>query len=118
MNNQQTTIQERTKKFAVRIINACTWLEGRSNVSRTLANQLLSSGTSVGANCSEAKSAQSKKDFISKYEIALKEARETKYWLEIIIEAELVSLEKFKGLIQETEEIIKILVATLKKLKE
>jgi four helix bundle protein len=78
----------------------------------------LRSGTSIGANCSEAKSAQSKKDFISKYAIALKEARETKYWLEVMIEAELISLEKFKGLMQETEEIIKILVTTLKKLKE
>jgi four helix bundle protein len=79
---------------------------------------LLRSGTSIGANCSEAKSAQSTRDFISKYEIALKEARETLYWLEIIVEAEVVSSEKFKGLMQETEEIIKILVATLKKLKE
>ncbi|MGB3508343.1 MAG: four helix bundle protein [Microcoleaceae cyanobacterium] len=55
---------------------------------------------------SEAKSAQSTKYFISKYEIALKEARETKYWLEVIIEiieAEVVSLEKFKSLIQEIE---------------
>ncbi len=111
MNNPQVSIQERTKKFAVRIVKACTWLEEQSNVSRTLGNQLLRSGTSIGANCSEAKSAQSKRDFISKYEIALKEARETLYWLEIIIEAEVVSLEKCNGLIQETEEIIKILVA-------
>ncbi len=87
-------------------------------MSRTLANQLLKSGTSVGSNCSEAQSAQSKRDFISKYEIALKEARETKYWLEVIIEAEVVSLEKLKCLMQETEEIIRILVATIKKLKE
>ena len=75
MNKSQVSIQERTKKFAVRIIKACTWLEGQSNVSRTLANQLLKAGTSVGANCSEAKSAQSKRDFISKYEIALQEKR-------------------------------------------
>jgi four helix bundle protein len=87
VNNQKISIQERTKKFAVRIIKACVWLRGKSNVSRTLANQLLKAGTSIGANCSEAKSAQSKRDFISKYEIALKEARETLYWLEIITEA-------------------------------
>ncbi len=59
-----------------------------------------------------------KEILFSKYEIGLKEARETKYWLEIIIEAEIVSLEKFKCLMQETEEIIKILVATIKRLKE
>ncbi|NEO68308.1 four helix bundle protein [Moorena sp. SIO3H5] len=118
MSYQQVSIQDRTKKFAVRIVKACIWLEEESKVPRTLANQLLRSGTSIGANCSEAQSAQSRRDFISKYEIALKEARETKYWLEVLIEAELVSLEKFKGLIQETEEIIKILVTTVKKLKE
>ncbi len=66
MNNQQISIQERTKKLAVRIVKACTWLEGQSQASRTLANQLLRSGNSIGANCSEAKSAQSKRDFISK----------------------------------------------------
>ncbi|NEO18651.1 MULTISPECIES: four helix bundle protein [unclassified Moorena] len=117
MSYQQVSIQDRTKKFAVRIVKACIWLE-ESKVPRMLGNQLLRSGTSIGANCSEAQSAQSRRDFISKYEIALKEARETKYWLEVLIEAELVSLEKFKGLIQETEEIIKILVTTVKKLKE
>ena len=118
INKPKVSIQEKTKKFAVRIIKACVWLETKSNVSRTLANQLLRSGTSIGANCSEAKSAQSTRDFISKYEIALKEARETLYWLEIITEAELVPLEKFRGIMQETEEIIKILVSSLKKLKE
>ncbi|NEO75618.1 MAG: four helix bundle protein [Moorea sp. SIO4G3] len=102
MSDQQVSIQDRTKKFAVRIVKAWVWLE-ESKVPRTLGNQLLRSGTSIGANCSEAQSAQSRRDFISKYEIALKEARETKYWLEVLIEAELVSLEKFKGLIQETE---------------
>ncbi len=118
INKPKVSIQEKTKKFAVRIIKACVWLETKSNVSRTLANQLLRSGTSIGANCSEAKSAQSTRDFISKYEIALKEARETLYLLEIITEAELVPLEKFRGIMQETEEIINILVSSLKKLKE
>ncbi|MGB3508344.1 MAG: hypothetical protein WBA93_03730 [Microcoleaceae cyanobacterium] len=47
MSNQQISIQERTKKFAVRIVKACTWLEGKSNVSRTLANQLLRSKASI-----------------------------------------------------------------------
>ncbi|NEO96749.1 MAG: four helix bundle protein [Moorea sp. SIO3G5] len=80
MSYQQVSIQDRTKKFAVRIVKACVWLEEESKLPRMLANQLLRSGTSIGANCSEAKSAQSRRDFISKYEIALKEARETKYW--------------------------------------
>ena len=54
---------------------------------RTLANQILRSGTSIGANVEEAQAGQSKADFISKYAIALKEARETKYWLKLVKEA-------------------------------
>ncbi len=72
----------------------------------------------IRANCREAKSAQSRKDFIHKYEIALKESRETKYWLEIIVESELIEGKKLNDLVRETEEIIKILVTTIKKLKE
>ena len=83
-----------------------------------MASQLLRSGTSIGANCSEAKSAQSRKDYLHKYEIALKEARETKYWLEVIIESESFEANKLNNLFQETEEIIKILVVTTRKLKE
>ncbi len=80
MVDSNISIQSRTKKFATRVIFAYTEIIGKSNnyddAVRILAKQFLRSGTSVGANCKEAKSAQSKKDFISKYEIALKEARE------------------------------------------
>jgi four helix bundle protein len=118
MTDSIISLQDRTKKFAIRIIKVCTWLDGRSSICRTLGNQLLRSGTSVGANCQEAKSAQSRKDLIHKYEIALKEVRETKYWLEILIESGFVEEKKFNSLLQETEEITKILVTTVKKLKE
>jgi len=79
---------------------------------------LLRSGTSIGANVRESRSAQSDKDFLSKLEIALKEARETQYWLEILIESGMVDTSKFSSLLQEANEIGKILVATTKKLKE
>ena len=118
MNNYTLSIQERTKKFAVRIVKACGKIENVSNTCRILANQLLRAGTSVGANCQEAQSAQSRKDFLHKYEIALKEIRETKYWIEVIIESEIIEAKKFNSLLEETEEILKILVATTKKLKE
>ncbi len=62
-------------------------------------------------------SAQSKKDFISKYEIALKEARETEYWIELLIEANLVKEQKFCLLKQEIDEIIRILVSTINSAK-
>lgn len=98
MNNSNISIQDRTKKFAVRIINAYTQIikdKHFNDASVVLAKQFLRAGTSIGANCAEAKSAQSTKDFISKYEIALKEAQEFKYWVEVFIEAEIVSSQKF-----------------------
>lgn len=92
-------ITDRTKTFAIRIIKACSFLEERPGVLRTLSKQLLRSGTSIGANVREAQSAQSDKDFFSKLEIALKEARETQYWLEILIESELMERNKFELLL-------------------
>ena len=72
----------------------------------------------IRANVREAQSAQSDRDFIHKLEIALKEARETQYWLEILIESDLVDKQKFYPLLQEANEIGKILVASTKKLKD
>lgn len=116
--NSNISIQNRTKKFAIRIIKACIFLDEKPGVLRTLSKQLLRSGTSIGANCREAQSAQSNRDFLNKLEIALKEARETEYWLEILIESELVNEKKFNLLRQEASEIVAILVASTKKLKE
>ncbi len=120
MNTTNITIQSRTKQFAIRVVNTYTQLIKITNYDdalRVLAKQFLRSGTSIGANCKEAVSAQSKKDFINKYEIALKEARETEYWLEIMIETKIVLPEKFRLLFQELDSIIKILVSTIKSLK-
>lgn len=116
--NSNISIQDRTKKFAIRIVKACSFLDEKPGVLRTLGNQLLRSGTSVGANCREAKSAQSQRDFINKLEIALKECHETQYWLEILIESGLVNPNKFNLLLQEAIEIGKILTASTRKLKE
>jgi len=70
-------IAERTFQFAVRVVHLCQFLEKNGGTARTLSSQLLRSGTSIGSNVAESQSAQSRKDFISKLEIALKEARET-----------------------------------------
>ncbi|MBN3908418.1 MAG: four helix bundle protein [Nostoc sp. NMS1] len=112
-----SSITDRTKNFAIRIVKACCFLDEKPGVSRILSKQLLRSGTSIGANVREAQSAQSNKDFINKLEIALKEARETQYWLEILIESELVNRHKFQLLLQEANEIGKILVTSTKRLK-
>jgi four helix bundle protein len=118
LTSNQIPITDRTKEFAIRVVKACCFLDETPGVYRILSKQLLRSGTSVGANVREAQSAQSDKDFIHKLEIALKEARETQYWLEILIESELVEKQKFESLLQEANEIGKILVTSTKKLKQ
>ncbi len=111
-------ISERTFNFAVRIIKLCSFLEEKPGVSRTLSQQLLRAATSIGANTAEAKSGQSRRDFLNKLEIALKEARETKYWLRLLVAAEIVARHRLKNLLEEIEEIIKILVSITKKIKQ
>src|SRR5438105_323307 len=86
---QIVKIQERAFRFACRIIRMHHALS-RDRTTRRLADQLLDSGTSIGANLEEAEAAQSKPDFISKCRIALKEARETLYWLRLINASEIV----------------------------
>jgi four helix bundle protein len=113
--NNSISIKDRTKQFAIRIIKTCSFLDDKAGVGRTLSKQLLRSGTSIGANVREAQSAQSDKDFLHKLEIALKEARETEYWLEILIESGIVEPKKFNAILQEAGEIVAILVTSTRK---
>lgn len=80
----------------------------------TLSNQILRSGTSVGANIREGKRPQSDADLISKWSIALKEAEETQYWLELLCESGYIEENMFIKLNTQTEEIIKILVTVIR----
>ena len=84
-------ISERAFEFAVRVVKLCQKLDEQPGVSRTLANQLLRSGTSIGANLEESKGGQSRADFLSKVSISLKEARETNYWLRLLIATDITS---------------------------
>ncbi|MBI4836571.1 MAG: four helix bundle protein [Candidatus Abawacabacteria bacterium] len=81
-----------------------------------IAKQLLRSGTSVGANISESHSAQSKRDFLNKLEIALKEARKTEYWLQLLDETNLTKID-CKQIIESTEQMIKLLVTSVNTVK-
>ncbi|MEL6439771.1 MAG: four helix bundle protein [Cyanobacteria bacterium J06621_8] len=83
-----------------------------------IGQQLLRSATSIGANIWEAESGQSKKDRISKLEIARKECMETQYWITLLIESNLVNKNKFQSLLDEAIEIGKILTASVKTLKK
>ena len=91
-------ISERTFEFAVRITKLCSYLDKQPGTPRLLANQLFRAGTSIGANIEESRSAESDKDFISKQAIALKEARETRYWLKLLSKSEIIpTLRKVKS---------------------
>jgi four helix bundle protein len=106
-------ITERTFEFSVRIVKLCQALDENPGVARTLSRQLLRSGTSIGANVEEARAGQSKPDFISKNSIALKEARETHYWLRLLVASEILPEIKLSSLIKEAEELKLILGAII-----
>jgi four helix bundle protein len=114
-------IKERTFSFALEIVRLCQWLEKQSDVYRTLGRQLLRSGTSIGANTEEAQAGQSRADFLSKYAIALKETRETIYWLRLLRESYSGKDDSINALIQEADEISRIIgsiIVNTKKRKE
>ena len=103
--------------FAVDIIRTIRQLR-QAGYERELLSQLLKSGTSIGANVNEAQSAQSRKDFISKMTIALKEARETEYWLRLLSETGSFSVETAEDLLNKADELIRLLVSIIKTTKE
>jgi len=111
-------IKERTSNFAIRIIKL-TKKFPKDIASRELAKQLIRSGTSIGANVEEADGAPTRKDFFYKISIAKKEAKETKYWLNIIIKAEILynpsNKKEAEELFNEAHELSNILSSIYKK---
>lgn len=105
----KTDLPERTFKFAIRVMKVCRHVEKQTGVTRRLAGQLFDSATSIGANVEEAQGAQSRKDFIHKNNIAMKEARETTYWLRLLIASGCVGEERVDALLAESREIASIL---------
>jgi four helix bundle protein len=104
-------ITERAFEFAVRIVRLCDQLCARPGVSRRLGDQLLRSGTSIGANVEEGQAGQSRADFVGKNAIALKEARETAYWLRLIRVTVAAHAEEANELLDEAEQLKRILGA-------
>ena len=109
-------VKEKAEKFAVGIVKCSRYIRD-SKREYSLADQLLRSGTSIGANLGEAEFAQSKADFISKLSIALKEAAETKFWLKLLHETDLLEDKMFYSLSTDVKDIISLLVTILRKLK-
>ena len=109
---KKNIIKDKTYQFALQIIQHYQKMKQQNEF--VLSKQILRSGTSIGANVEEATAAQSRKDFISKMAISSKEARETNYWLRLLRDSKLCDNIDFTDLINESEEIIKILTSIVK----
>jgi len=107
---------EKSKKFAIRVYNLYKYLcdEKKEFV---IAKQLLRSGTSIGANLSEAQYSVSKKEFIVKSQISLKECAETEYWLDLLKDINLLTQTQYDDLIKDCKELLRILISIVKKAK-
>jgi four helix bundle protein len=115
MKNEEYDLLLRTKMFARRIIRLYCSLPKADTVAQVLGKQVLRSGTSVGANYREANRARSKAEFISKMGDCLKEADETLYWLELMLEEKIISENKLGALVGESSELVAIFITILKK---
>lgn len=113
----KSDLPARTFEFAKRIVLLCRALDETPGVSRTLSNQILRSGTSIGANVEEGQASQSEADFVSKYSIACKEARETHYWLRLLAETNIVPEPQLADLTDEASQLTAILTTIVKKLR-
>ena len=109
-------LRDKSKSFAKEIVFLCRRLK-QNNVEGALINQLLRSGTSVGANIHEAQYAQGTKDFISKFEIALKECNESEYWLELLFDVNSISEPEFEYFKKYCIELRRMLVSSVTTLK-
>ncbi|MBI4166449.1 MAG: four helix bundle protein [Acidobacteria bacterium] len=117
MNTEKPDLKIRTKEFALRVIRLYTALP-KTTEGQVVGKQLLRSGTSVGANYREATRARSLAEFISKIETALQELEETSYWLELLDEVKATEHVVIPNLRREAEELIAILVASVKTVKK
>jgi four helix bundle protein len=111
--NSKSIVEEKSYKFALRIIKLNSYLlnEKREFI---LGKQILRCGTSVGANVREAGQAESKQDFIHKLNIALKETSETEYWINLLYDSNIIEKKAYDSLIKDCTEILKLLTSIVK----
>ena len=115
---KDNAVKVKSTDFAIRIIKLVKHLtKTMPYAEHAICTQLLKSGTSIGANVREAEHAESREDFIHKLKIALKEANETEYWLEIFYRTELLTLEQYKSVSNDCKELNKLLISIIKSLK-
>ena len=109
---QENVILDKSFKFGLRVLKLYIHLK-KKKVDVGLCSQILDSGTSIGANVEEAVGGSSRKDFINKLQIAYKEARETRYWLRLLREGEMLEKKLADSFLKDCNEIIAILTAIL-----
>ncbi len=117
MEKSKSPIRDKSVEFAVRIIKLAQFLKSEKK-EYILADQIMRSGTSIGANVEEANGGISKKEFIQKMSISYREARETKYWLELLLRWWYISHEQHNSLEIDVVEILKILASIITTSKE
>jgi four helix bundle protein len=114
---KENLILDKSKAFALRIIKLYNYLR-REKREFIISKQIVRSGMSIGANAKEASLAQSKATFIAKMNIALAEAGETEYWLELLYESGYIDKTAFSSLYQDNKELLKMLTAIIKTTRE
>ena len=113
---KESLLREKSYAFAVRIVKMVKHLSFDRTLT-SLYNQVLRSGTSISANVHEAEFAQSTNDFVSKLSIALKEANETKQWIELLKDTDCITHEQYNSMMVDCKELIALLVSSIKTLK-
>ena len=116
MRSDNQILQD-SRNFAIRIIRMYKYLHDEKK-EHVLSKQVLRSGTSIGANVRESVNAQSRMDFINKLNIALKEANETEYWLDLLWRSGLITLQQYESLNEDCIELIKILKSIISSMKQ
>ena len=112
----ENVIRDKSFQFAIRIVRLYQYLSDTKK-EYTLSKQILRSGTSIGANVAEAQQAQSRADFVSKTAIALKEATETKYWIELLFATDYLFQEEYESILSDCVELEKLLTVIVKSSK-
>jgi four helix bundle protein len=115
MREKENILHEKTIGFAIRIVKLYQYLLTQKEF--VMSKQLLRSGTAIGALVREAEHAESKPDFIHKLAIALKEANESSYWIELLVRTEFINMEMFASINDDCNEVISILVKIIKTTK-
>ncbi|MCQ2220375.1 MAG: four helix bundle protein [Prevotella sp.] len=117
--NESSPILRKSLAFAVRIVKLSVYLQEKLGYTFTpVIQQILKSGTSIGANVREAEYAESKDDFVHKLKISLKEANETEYWLNVLLQCGYLEQEGFDSLLVDCKELLKLLISIINSSKK